>query len=388
MSDDPYLQMPVGVQSLLSRAEFEALPDLNGLPSVYFDPHWRLQNVEAVEAVKAIQLEVNERRLRGRTRMPGKKKQKQFDDCVACILTVLLRAFVKSEKHTAALPKSKQRLNDEKRYRPEFATVHFMREAIDLLLELGILEIKQAGYNFPGFGEITRYALSKTAMDRTNAKQLRRGDFTQLRPSDVILLRGMKDKYTHSAPLIDYTDDDFTRGARSRLKSFNDLLERTELELACVLDRSIVSDAEIDPERRYLYRVFNNCTFEDGGRFYGGWWQHIPSALRRHITINGCRTIEADYSGLHPAILFAQAGMEIPSDPYARVPGASESRILRKHAKRTFNALLNASSLLVSEPRNFDTAKHGRSAEAFRLQVIDAFPEFKHLFGTGAGVRA
>ena len=36
----------------------------------------------------------------------------------------------------------------------------------------------------------------------------------------------------------------------------------------------------INLSKRTLRRVFNRGSFQMGGRFYGGWWQNIPSAYR------------------------------------------------------------------------------------------------------------
>ena len=37
----------------------------------------------------------------------------------------------------------------------------------------------------------------------------------------------------------------------------------------------------------FVYRVFNNGSWRQGGRFYGGFWQGIPSAYRKYIRIDG-----------------------------------------------------------------------------------------------------
>ena len=47
--------------------------------------------------------------------------------------------------------------------------------------------------------------------------------------------------------------------------------------------------------KRSLYRVFNDTEFQTGGRFYGGWWQEIPSKYRDRITIDGKRTVASAY---------------------------------------------------------------------------------------------
>ena len=64
------------------------------------------------------------------------------------------------------------------------------------------------------------------------------------------------------------------------VKGQNDLLASLAIELkdsAWTLDRyglyrSAVGVA-INPSAKQLYRVFNNGTWREGGRWYGGWWQ-------------------------------------------------------------------------------------------------------------------
>ena len=107
---------------------------------------------------------------------------------------------------------------------------------------------------------------------------------------------------------------------------------------------------------------------------------------RRFITIEGQPTVEADFKGLHPAILFAKNGLSIPSDPYALVPGVAGSGALRDHAKKTLLALLNASDGGTVEPRGFDSELHGMTAADFRQSVRDAFPMLPGVFGAGIGL--
>ena len=61
----------------------------------------------------------------------------------------------------------------------------------------------------------------------------------------------------------------------------------------------------IDLTERMLVRIFSNGRFDYGGRFYRGWWQHVPSDLRKHITIDGKATNEYDYSQLNPHMIYA-----------------------------------------------------------------------------------
>ena len=47
------------------------------------------------------------------------------------------------------------------------------------------------------------------------------------------------------------------------------------------------------------------------GRFYQGWWQHVPSDTRRHILIDGKKPLEIDYSGMCMRLLYASEGVEL-----------------------------------------------------------------------------
>jgi hypothetical protein len=93
--------------------------------------------------------------------------------------------------------------------------------------------------------------------------------------------------------------------------------------------------------KKYLQRKFNNSRFDNGGRFYGGWWITIPKEWRKYITINGYPTVELDYSGMHLQMLYAKEGAEITGDPYA-IEGVCKN--FRDVTKLIFVILFNASS--------------------------------------------
>jgi hypothetical protein len=65
----------------------------------------------------------------------------------------------------------------------------------------------------------------------------------------------------------------------------------------------------LGPSRQQVHRVFNRSSFDNGGRFYGPWWQQCPKKWRREIFINDAPTIEQDYSSLHIALLYARRGI-------------------------------------------------------------------------------
>lgn len=92
-----------------------------------------------------------------------------------------------------------------------------------------------------------------------------------------------------------------------------------------------------------LCRIFARGRFDCGGRFYGGWWQFIPSRYRRYLAIDGHMTVEADFSGMALNCLYAHTGRDIGmEDPYdigLAYESANDPR--RKIVKKYINAILN-----------------------------------------------
>ena len=139
---------------------------------------------------------------------------------------------------------------------------------------------------------------------------------------------------------------------------------------------------------RTVYRVFNNGSFEEGGRFYGGWWQQIPSRLRQHITLNGMPTVEMDYSALHPRLIYAERNVQYEGDPY----DVGLDGKFRPLVKVTFQKLING----IGYPRrprpgsdepSFDPDDVGMSWRQFVDTIKDRYQAISDLFGTGIGLK-
>jgi hypothetical protein len=89
----------------------------------------------------------------------------------------------------------------------------------------------------------------------------------------------------------------------------------------------------------WLYRVFNNGTFDEGGRYYGGEYQSLSEEEREKILINGKPTVELDYKALHPRMLYHIEGVDYPADPYQAV---SSIKALRAPIKKLMQIMINA----------------------------------------------
>ena len=104
----------------------------------------------------------------------------------------------------------------------------------------------------------------------------------------------------------------------------------------------------LDFSRVQLRRVFSRGDMSLHGRFYGGWWQSISSKkkhYRTHITIDGHRTCEVDFSSVCLRIVYALKGISIdPKEDLYDIglpekQGAPGQR--RDLVKKYINAIMN-----------------------------------------------
>lgn len=140
-----------------------------------------------------------------------------------------------------------------------------------------------------------------------------------------------------------------------------------------------------------LRRIFSRGSLTMGGRFYGGWWQSLPSLYQPHITIDGYRTTEVDYSSVALRILYASQGAEVSPDKdlydigLPSWEGRHDPR--RKLIKTFLNAVLNDESGAYRLPRS-DLRKIGVSHHCLMTLLRQRHEPIAHLFNTTAGLEA
>jgi len=207
---------------------------------------------------------------------------------------------------------------------------------------------------------------------------------------DVIRLRD-SDKEPCS-----YEDTCDTRTMRGNLDRFNTFISEHWIDL-CVSDdefktalkrkapeerRSDQNEGVIDLTRVRLHRVFNR-SFDEGGRFYGPWWQGVPRAMRMYITINGEPTQELDYAGLHLAMLYAKVGEPLVGDPYVLEGIGPE---YRKLVKVTLMKMINAETGRMRRPEGMPLPP-GMTWTTLRDAIAQSHPAIAGYLRSGEGVR-
>lgn len=212
---------------------------------------------------------------------------------------------------------------------------------------------------------------------------------------------------------VEYTDNTRIKKMRLILQKYNKLLEKTFIDIPSLNyprielpERRLRRKANkpiyvnITHHDKFVRRVFNNSSFEDGGRFYGGWWQRIDSKYRKEIRLNNSPTVEIDYSSLHIILAYSETGIDYwnttHKDPYdLSVRGVNNPEHKRNIVKLFLLLSLNAST----EPSLFRAFRAELNYKEYPysftddvltelLQTIkEHHADIKHLICSGAGLR-
>lgn len=154
-----------------------------------------------------------------------------------------------------------------------------------------------------------------------------------------------------------------------------------------------ISQLEFAINNKKLHRVFNQGSFEFGGRFYGGGYQLVPKKFRPHILLNGEPTVELDYSAHHIRIAYHLEGIDYQDDPYMAMTDDDKER---KIFKLLFLVILNAET----EAKAISGFRNNDRKELFRLlgdlkdstikpllaRVKKMHPKIAHYIHSGKGV--
>ena len=179
--------------------------------------------------------------------------------------------------------------------------------------------------------------------------------------------------------LIDYQETRRTMADRKITEAVNARIRAARIELRAPTiveqDEHVIRFAvdedhgehAVYPKMIELYRVYNGG-WTLGGRYYGGWWQSVRNADRKHFVIDDEEAIEEDYEMLHPRLLYAHAGEALIGDAYT-INGWD-----RKLCKRAFNVLLNAGNFFEAKASIAEYARDENST----LKLIEAIKRRHH----------
>lgn len=244
-----------------------------------------------------------------------------------------------------------------------------MRKARDGMLNIGLLELAENGFYDPktGKGLRSRYRAGARLFEICVKHQVRPCMILAKERRALVQLRGKKSE-NGEAQIVAWprASKGEQRAMTSNLRKINQALRESLVALHVpdtTLDQIQVDlghrDGYIDFFDKDLYRVFNDGNPHLGGRFYGGWWQNVPSEYRKFIHIIQPGTWptynrEIDYSGMQPRILYAEQGLVGGDDLYAMAKyDTAVNEAARNVVKMLLLQMLNAES----EEKALDAAK-------------------------------
>lgn len=109
---------------------------------------------------------------------------------------------------------------------------------------------------------------------------------------------------------VDYIDDAESVRRRAQLSRWYEEVAKRRVSAA--------GDPNEGRGRYCKLRRLHNGAWDQGGRFYSGWWQQLSKDDRLKITIDGEAVVELDYGSLHPRLCYQLEGIPLAADfdPY------------------------------------------------------------------------
>lgn len=192
---------------------------------------------------------------------------------------------------------------------------------------------------------------------------------------DPIVLRSTK--VGGSARKLPLPDTDDVNSLRSEMRAVNDWLACAEIDWW-----GAPEDDGVDPGDRFLRRIFNNGSFEHGGRLFGGFWQGLSSEERLNgIRIEGVPVASVDFGQMGVRLAYALAGASPADGDLYAIPGIKGQR---EGVKKVMGALLAADQM----PRRMPAGTRRYFPATTKIHNVVAamarhHAPIRHLFGTG-----
>lgn len=317
-----------------------------------------------------------------------KRKRKQYDQArfeaiVTAIVCDLIQRHLTKPGDWLAISLSKQVLSRKGRYDSPI-----MSKTLPDILErmstpeMAFVEMEKGNprYTKTWDGRQTRIRAGEKLVSRIFDHEVTLYDLRQTPSKEVVILRAHKPDNCKDAKEIDYQDNRLTKQYRREVEAINDWLADADIDL----DELELNGRLVDPGERRLRRIFNNGSFEAGGRLNGGFWQDMKKKGRNQaILIQGEGVVTLDYSQMAPTILYGLKGCQ-PTQPDAYIlPGLEKHR---GQVKQVFNALLFKQKPTV----RFPAGTRGDIPTRYKFSYVkeslcQAHEPIKHHFDTEIG---
>jgi hypothetical protein len=337
---------------------------------------------------------------------PGPKPKTSYHQQLLVILLDLYVAWLEDPRLSIGVALSVNYWDTTSRYN----ALKISKQIIPLVHRLqavGLIDLARGSYGGPyaTTNRTTRIRASSQLQEKFMVLTVKRDDIERIDAEECIVLKdGLA--FGDGTKLYDYQDTPDTNRMRSELQAYNRVLAGSFIDIPC-LERAVIERADqygkvfkqpLDRHHHFMRRIFSRGSWELNGRFYGGWWQLIPSSLRKDIYINDTPTVEVDFKGLHVSILSAEQGVDLVDDPYTLqgvvLPGVNPV-LLRAIVKQLVLTALNAKdrrSAFQSFRDGWPANHYGKGMTNEELSdLLDAFvakhPHLRDMLCADQGIR-
>ena len=370
----------------------------SAVPPIRFDPQRRAGSEELRAAIKSLVdvLERGETELGFRKRARKKADGKSFRVTVEAIACNLAALTLVDSTRPLAVPRSSGVMWGRGRYRNPVYGQHFL-DALNLMArpEVGLIEEFARGYRCSAESrQLSTIKATEAFAERIPPTLVRWDAFNRAEEPEVLILKRSKGSEAGTANTVSYRDTRRTRALRKEIQQINRCLRAAPIKIAGD-GEAIGGDDDgnpIDRTRCTVRRIFNNGSWEQGGRLFDGFWETMPRADRfRLLRIctrehpEGEPIANVDFSQMFPRLAYRLANHPAPDEDLYDIIGGGLSR---EGFKKLINALLFAEGPMTRWPRD-TSALFGKGSK-----LKDALALIRHehapiadMFGTGIGYR-
>jgi hypothetical protein len=357
---------------------------------VRFQPDLRPRSepLRALIAHVGKSLKHQESALNLRQRQRRAEDLKRFELAIMVIVVNLAWVFHATPGKPLAVPRDRNLMQGHNRYRPACYGQGFL-DALDLMAkpDVGLIENIQRGFKVGSRRQASLIRFTPAFVRLLDAIELDWDSFERLEPPELLILKSAKDAQS-DADLIPYSDTDRICTMRNGMKRLNARLKAAAITLDMPAG-AILYDNDghpIDPTKRSLRRIFNNGSWLEGGRLYGGFWETMPRKQRfQYLRLDGEPVANVDFGQLFTRLAYHKAGCEPQGDDLYDILGDGSHRA---GFKRLMNAMLFARAPLKGWPEGVkQEMPQGMSLKVACSAIQKRHAPLAHLFHTGLGFR-
>lgn len=327
------------------------MPIVRKNPIVRFDPQRRASSSFRRQLNDFIaQIERREIRLGVRKRTRRANDRERFRLALEALVCNLLIVQLCSPRAVLSIPRAHNSMWGKSRYRDDVYGQHFL-SAVDLLCSLRFAQRKSQGYRFSKAARQPTTIVPTAKFNKVFAnRKMGWAAFSQASAREPLILKASKDAEGLSRP-IEYGETKRTAYLRQELIRINEWLRNAPLTVVTLRDHAPLDEMgqPIELYRRELRRIFNNRSWQEGGRLFGGFWMTMERAQRFNlIRIASEPVVNVDFSALFPRLAYVHTKTKEPQRDLYDITGDGSCR---DGWKKLFNALLFTNRPLKQWPK-------------------------------------